>query len=360
MSVIAEIRLDMVAFLVLAAVVSTALTPCSILLSHRIGAVDVPKDNRRMHTRPVPHLGGVALFVSFSVVVVAAREFVLERNEWAAASLPPAEKLTAVLIGGALMFALGLLDDIFNLNAKVKLAGQVVCAAAVFFLGVRIPSIAMFGWHFSDADAGGIVLSFLLTVLWIIAITNMINLIDGLDGLAAGVTGIAALAIAYAAYLNGLYATAFAMGVLAGASLGFLPFNFYPAKIFMGDAGALFLGFALASVSLIEPAKGATIMAMIAPVLVLGVPVFDIAFAVIRRKIRGKSVFSADKGHLHHQLARIGMGQRRSVLMLYGISGVMGMAAIVFSRGLYFESAALGIIAVLFILVLIWNWNNKD
>jgi len=188
----------------------------------------------------------------------------------------------------------------------------------------------------------------------------MINLIDGLDGLASGVVGIAALAIAYSAYINGYPAAGFAMAIIAGAALGFLPFNFFPAKVFMGDSGAMFLGFALASVSIISPAKGATIVAIIAPVIVLGVPLFDIVFAMFRRVRQRQSIFEADKGHLHHQLTRIGIGQRRSVMMLYGISGIMGIAAVVFSRELYLEAVALFLIAVVFIIVLIWGWNKRQ
>jgi UDP-GlcNAc:undecaprenyl-phosphate GlcNAc-1-phosphate transferase len=231
-----------------------------------------------------------------------------------------------------------------------------VCATIAFFLGVRIPAFNIFGWHFATDS----VVCFLITIIWIVAITNMINLIDGLDGLAAGVAGIAALAIGYSAYINELHTVTFSMLILAGSALGFLPFNFYPAKTFMGDGGAMFLGFMLASISIIGPAKGATIMAVIAPVLVLGVPVFDVAFAMIRRVLKGRPIFTPDKGHLHHQLARIGIGQRRSVLMLYGISGIMGIAAIVFSRQLFLEATGLFLIAVVFILALIWGWNKKD
>jgi UDP-GlcNAc:undecaprenyl-phosphate GlcNAc-1-phosphate transferase len=181
-----------------------------------------------------------------------------------------------------------------------------------------------------------------------------------MDGLAAGVTSIASLALGYSAYLHGQYAVTFAMVVIAGAALGFLPFNFFPAKVFMGDGGALFIGFVLASVSVIGPAKGPALVATIVPVLVLGLPIFDVLFAIVRRKAKGRSIFSADKGHLHHQLSFMGMGQRRSVLMLYGISAVMGIAAIMLSRRLYLESVFLFFTAVLFIVILIWGWNRKE
>jgi len=343
----------------IAFVVSFVATPLAIWISKRANAYDVPKDDRRMHTAPIPRLGGIAIFISFFVCTFILRALI---NTGYIADQDAATligKLQAVLIAGALIFLLGIVDDVKGLRARYKLLGQIGCASLAFALGVRIPAITVFGWHFTGETGAGMFVSFIITVIWLVAITNMINLIDGLDGLAAGVVGIAALAIAYSAYINGYPSSAFAMAVIAGASLGFLPFNFYPAKVFMGDSGAMFLGFALASVAIISPAKGATVVAIIAPVLVLGVPLFDIAFAMIRRLIRRQSIFEADKGHLHHQLTRIGIGQRRSALMLYGISGIMGIAAIVFSRELYLEAIGLFLIAVVFIFVLIWGWNKK-
>ena len=345
----------------IAFVIALAATPLSIQISKRIGAFDVPKDNRRMHKVPIPRLGGIAIFISFFVCTLILRAlinagFIADQN----AELL-LEKLQAILISGTVIFILGVIDDIKGLRARYKLLGQIGCSALAFALGVRIPAVTLFGWQFLGEDGAGAFVSFIVTVVWLIAITNMINLIDGLDGLAAGVVGIAALAIAYSAYINGYPTAAFAMAVIAGAALGFLPFNFYPAKVFMGDCGAMFLGFVLASVSIISPAKGATVFAIIAPVIVLGVPLFDVAFAMFRRRTRGQSIFEADKGHLHHQLTRIGIGQRRSALMLYGISGIMGIAAIVFSRELYLEAIGLVLIAVVFIFVLIWGWDKtKD
>ena len=350
---------------------SFAASPLSIFISKRTGALDIPADNRRMHKDPVPRLGGIAIFVSFFVGTLVLRALVsggyLTGFHVSGHLIQtPADieemlaKLTAVLVSGSLIFVLGLIDDFKDIRALVKLAGQIGCSAIAFAMGIRIPAVDLFGWQFADGSTGDLFISFLITVLWLVAITNMINLIDGLDGLAAGVSGIAALAIAYTAYINGYATAAFAMAILAGAALGFLPFNFNPAKVFMGDSGAMFLGFAIASVSIISPAKGATIVAIIAPVLVLGVPAFDVAFAIFRRSARGKPVFEADKGHLHHQLARIGIGQRRAALMLYGISGVMGIAAIVFSRDFYLEAIGLFLIAVLFIVVLIWGWDKRD
>ena len=335
--------------------ISLGATPLSIQIAKRTGAMDVPRDGRRMHSEPIPFLGGAALYVSFFIGALVLRTLIAGGYLADQDAEEMLVKLTAVLVSGTLVFVLGLVDDFKNIPAKFKLLGQIGCAIVAFAMGIRIPAISLLGWQFANDSPGGLLISFVVTIFWLVAITNMINLIDGLDGLAAGVTGIAALAIAYTAYISGYYTAAFAMAMLAGATLGFLPFNFYPAKVFMGDSGALFLGFVFASVSIISPAKSATLVAIIAPVLVLGVPAFDVAFAMFRR---GKHVFEADRGHLHHQLTRIGIGQRRSVLMLYGISGVMGIAAIVFSRDFYIEAIGLFLIAVLFILVLIWGWNK--
>ena len=361
-AVSATIMLYNIGCIALAFAISFGATPLSILIAKRAKAYDIPKDNRRMHDHPIPRLGGIAIFISFTVGAFILRTLILQGyipGHSSADTMEMLGKLTAVIIAGALIFILGLVDDFKNIHALIKLAGQIGCATVAFALGIRIPAITFFGWQFADGSSGDLFVSYIVTVIWLIAITNMINLIDGLDGLAAGVSGIAALSISYSAYIHGYYTAAFAMAILAGATLGFLPFNFHPAKVFMGDCGAMFLGFAIAAVSIISPAKGATIVALIAPVLVLGVPAFDVAFAMIRRRLRGKSVLEADKGHLHHQLARIGIGHRRSVLMLYGISGVMGIAAIVFSRNFYLEAIGLFLIAVLFIMVLIWGWNTK-
>ena len=357
---LAMLHIAAVGFMCLAIAISLATTPLSIIIAKKGGVMDVPADGRRMHKRPIPRLGGVAIFISFIVAVLIYRAFVLAGFNWAHDPADTIPKLTAVLVGGIIIFVLGVIDDTLDLPPKAKLLGQIGCAAVVFAMGLRIPSIRSFGWHFAENSAGDIIISFILTVFWIVLITNMINLIDGLDGLAAGVAGIAALAIAYSSYIHGQYTSAFLMIILAGAALGFLPFNFYPAKAFMGDSGAMFLGFMLAAVSIIGPAKSSTLIATVAPVLVLGVPLFDVGFAVIRRKLRGKPIFSADKEHLHHQLTSMGMGQRRSVLMLYGISGIMGIAAIVFARSLYLEAIGLFSIAVVFILIFIWGWNKDE
>ena len=203
----------------------------------------------------------------------------------------------------------------------------------------------------------------MVTVLWIVGITNTINLVDGLDGLAAGVASIAAVSIAYVAYIHGdtygMTVVCLAMVCLAGGAVGFLPYNFYPSKIFMGDGGSLYLGFMLASLSVVGPLKQSTLVAIIVPVAVLGIPIFDTFFAIVRRLVNHRPIMEADKGHLHHRLIRSGYGQRRAVLMIYGISGIMGMTAILISRNLYKDAFALFCIAVLYVYVFLTDPNHK-
>ncbi|MDR0519057.1 MAG: undecaprenyl/decaprenyl-phosphate alpha-N-acetylglucosaminyl 1-phosphate transferase [Clostridiales Family XIII bacterium] len=363
MNEITELRLVTLGCIVIPAAITLALTPLSMRVAGHIGAIDVPKDGRRMHDRPVPCFGGMSIFVG----VIAALLYI-ENGFFSGGPLLgrygviSGGEISGLIAGGAIIFVVGVIDDVRGMRPVPKLLMQIVGAAAAFAFGVRIDAIKLFGVNFLGDTATGVAVSFIITVIWIVAIINMINLIDGMDGLAAGVTGISSLAIAYASYIWGYYDIAFGMCAIAGAAFGFLPFNFYPAKSFMGDGGAMFLGFMLASVAIggdTSQAKGTTIIAIIVPALVLGVPLFDVLFAVFRRAARRQPIFKADKGHLHHQLTNIGMGQRRTVVMLYGITSVMGVAAILLSRKLILESIFLFCVAVLFIIVLIWKWNVK-
>jgi UDP-GlcNAc:undecaprenyl-phosphate GlcNAc-1-phosphate transferase len=304
-------------------------TPAAIKLAPKIGAVDVPRDGRRMHTKAMPRLGGLAIYIGTTAALLVF--------------LPFSSSLMGLIAGGTLMFLVGIIDDVKSLPAKVKLGCQILCAFILFRFSVRISFI-------SDPFGEGYyyfpwIVSLLVTVLWIVGITNTINLIDGLDGLAGGVTVIASVSIAYIAHISDRPDVCMAMLAISGAALGFLRFNFYPARIFMGDGGALFLGFMIAGFSVISPMKSATVLATVAPVLVLGLPIFDTAFAILRRLINRRPIMEADKGHLHHRIMAAGLGQRRTVLTLYAISGVMGAAAILLSRDLFLESALLILIA---------------
>ena len=318
-------------------VIALAVTPLAIRVAPKIGAVDIPKDDRRMHTKTMPRFGGIAIYAG-SIIAMALL-------------LPSAtdDRIIGIWIGATLIFLMGVIDDIKGLSAKAKLIGQILCAVILFLSDVRISFI-------TNPIDGQLILfptavSLIVTVLWIVGISNTINLIDGLDGLAAGVSLIATCVIAYIAYIHGRYEITMAFMAIAGSCLGFLPFNFHPAKIFMGDGGALYLGFMIASISVMSPMKSATVIATILPIFVLALPIFDTAFAIFRRWLSGKPIMEADKGHLHHRIMAVGMGQKRTVLTLYAISGIMGVAAVLISRDLFFDAMLLIVIAATLVYV---------
>ncbi len=317
-------------------VLSLAMTPVAIKLAPKIGAIDVPKDGRRMHSKAMPRFGGLAIFTGSTISMAIFLNF--------------DQRIIGILVGGVLIYILGVLDDLRNLPAKVKFMGQISIAIIMYMFDIRIKFITNF---FGEGKSYfGAALCFVVTILWIVGITNTVNLIDGLDGLAAGTSAIASLCIAYVAYIHGMYLVSGSMLALAGGALGFLPFNFYPAKIFMGDGGSLYLGFMLSTLSILGPIKSATIVAVIIPVLVLGLPIFDTAFAIFRRVVNKRPIMEADKGHLHHRLMSLGYGQRRATLMLYCVSGIMGVAAVTYSRGLWVET--IGLFAISFLMIYIF------
>ncbi len=298
----------------LAAVIVWALTPVIRAVAIRFGIVAVP-NSRSVHTKPLPYLGGVAIYAGF----VAA----------AAAALGPREPLVVALaLGGGVILVLGMVDDLRPLSAWTKLLVEFAVAGAMVWAGIRIewmtnPLGGLFHTGFWGIP---------LTMLWIVGVTNLLNVIDGLDGLAAGITSIVALTLLFACRQAGQVHTALLTAALAGSALGFLPHNFNPAKIIMGDAGALFLGFAIALISVEGPIKSAATVAMFVPVLALGVPIFDAAFAVWRRAVSRRSMVVADRDHLHHRLLRMGYSQRQAVMLMYSVSGFFGASAITLSR----------------------------
>ena len=327
---------------ILAFLISMAFTPVAIKLAYKIGAIDVPKDGRRMHTHAIPRFGGMAIFLGTMVSMTAFLGF--------------NSQILGVMTGGALMYLLGVIDDLKNLPAKLKLVVQIGIAALMYGWGLRIEFLTNFFGEGKLIFAAPV--SCFLTILWIVGITNTVNLIDGLDGLAAGTSAISALCLAYVMYIYGYYLPAAAMLALAGGTLGFLPFNFYPAKIFMGDGGSLFLGFMLATLSVVGFTKGATVIATSVPIFVLGLPIFDTAFAIFRRLANKRPIMEADKGHLHHRLMNLGYGQRRATLMLYCVSAIMGIAAVAFSRDLNVEGFGLVAVAMVQIYIFLTDPNH--
>ena len=328
-------------------VIALFMTPISMGLAHRFRIMDVPEDGRRMHNRAIPSFGGLAIFVATMIVFLI---FIVKYNH-----------IPAIMLGGTIMFALGVLDDKKNLPAYVKFLVQLATAILMYALGIRFEFIHnYFGegvFHISSAA------DFIITVIWIVGITNSINLIDGIDGLAAGTVVINALCMAYIVsndgQMMGRVAATMAFVAMSGACLGFLPFNFSPAKTFMGDSGALFLGFMIATLSTIGRLKSSAAITMIVPIFVLALPLFDTAFAILRRTFSKSSIMEADKKHLHLVLMASGYGHRRAVIMLYGISGIMGVAAILLSRNLRVESIALFAVACLYIYVFLTDSSNS-
>lgn len=297
---------------------SDIMIPWVVRLAYRIGKVDAP-DARKVHTTPIPRLGGVAIFAGFALGLGLLRWLV--PGDLFALDGP----LRGVLAGGALMFLVGVLDDLRPLNAKLKFALQIVAAGVAYYLGVRI--------EFVSNPWGGMfflqgVLPLLITVFWLVGITNTINLIDGLDGLAGGVSLIAAGTIGVIALQTNQVVPGVLALALAGATIGFLRYNFNPAKIFMGDGGALFLGFTLAAIAIMGVLKLIVAMAFALPLLILGVPILDTSFAILRRIWHRKPIFSPDRGHLHHRLLDAGLDQRRAVLVIYGICLILGGLAL--------------------------------
>lgn len=322
-----------------------ALTPLVIKIAKKYNLVDIPKDERRVHNKPMPRVGGIAIVASMFIGL--AIYYFITKN---IPSIALSKKFCGFLIGGIIIFIMGLIDDIFNLKARYKFLFQLLAAIVAYLFEVRISGIKIpfiytdiinFGW-----------LDFPITIIWIIGITNAINLIDGLDGLAAGISAISATAlliifITTSASLEAIVITA----VLVGATLGFLPYNFNPAKTFMGDVGSNFLGFTLACVSILGFAKGYTILAIIAPVLALGVPIFDTLFAMIRRILKGQSVLKPDGGHIHHRLLKMGLSQRQAVLVLYTVTSILCMVAVIIISADVWKFILLILIIVCFIFI---------
>lgn len=300
---------DFILAFFIALAVSYLLIPRIIALAVRTGEMDMP-DERKVHTAPIPRLGGIAIYVAFMAAVLLTVDMTRE--------------IAGLLLGGTVIAIVGIIDDLKDLPAKVKLFGQIIAAAVLVLFDVRIDFI-------SDPFGDLIYLEYLAvpaTLFWIVGITNTVNLIDGLDGLAGGVSTIASITILLVALQQDYLLVVVLTAALSGSVLGFLRYNFNPAKIFMGDTGSMFLGYMLAGISVIGAVKSAATVALIVPIFALGLPILDTTFAIIRRYLGGKPIFKPDRGHLHHRLLDLGFSQRQAVLLMYVISGVLGVSAI--------------------------------
>ncbi len=304
----------MIAAFLVSGILSFILTPVAKKIAHKIGAIDVPKDDRRMHKEPIPRLGGLAVFFAFLVSVILIVPIDLE--------------LQGILLGAVVIVVLGVIDDSVSLPAIVKLFVQIAAALIVVLHGVRIDVLSNVNVFSNNAYLSLGVWSVPVTVIWIVAITNAVNLIDGLDGLSVGVCTIASISLLLISAIVSEFTIVVIMAALAGACIGFLPYNMNPAKIFVGDTGATFLGFILATMSIQGMFKTYAILSFAAPFLVLGLPIFDTVFAICRRLLHGQSPMHADRGHIHHRLIDVGFNQKQTVLILYLISGILGISAV--------------------------------
>lgn len=313
---------DLIFCFTIAFAISLAATPFVITLAHKIGAVDVPDSQRRVHKKPIPRLGGLAIFYGFLVALLCFAKI--------------DEQLRGILIGALIIVGIGIIDDVKQLRALIKLAAQLLAAVIVVFHNVRITAISVPGFISETGVLHLGIFSIPITIAWIVVVTNAVNLIDGLDGLAVGISSIASFSLFFIAILGGEQNVAIISAALAGGCLGFLPYNFNPAKIFMGDTGSQFLGFMLSAICIQGLFKGYVIISFIIPLLILGLPLFDTIFAILRRAWNHKPIMGADRGHLHHRLLDSGFSQKQTVAILYIIASILGISAVlVLERGAY-------------------------
>ncbi len=310
-----NVAIIVVLALVLACVVTYLLTPAVKLLACRIGAIDVPKDNRRMHKEPIPRMGGLAIFLGFFFAVLLFNQFT--------------GQMKSMMFGAVIIVILGVLDDRFTLKAGPKFLIQIAAALIAALGGNAIHVISNPNVFSPDPYWNLGAWSIPISVLWIVAITNAVNLIDGLDGLAVGVSSISSITMLVIALLVSDGEVAVTMGALCGACLGFLPYNKNPAQIFMGDTGSTFLGYILAVTSIQGLFKFYSLISFVVPFLMLGLPIFDTAFAFFRRISHGQNPMKADRSHVHHRLIDMGLNQKQAVAVLYVISAILGVCAVV-------------------------------
>ena len=307
--------------LLTALVVSFLMTPVVKSFAYKVGAIDVPKDERRMHHKPIPRLGGLAIFAGFMASILLFVDIRLN------------PQMQSILLGAVIIVVLGVVDDIMALPAKLKFVIQIAAALIPVLNGVSIQALS--NPNIFSPNAYWVLnwLSVPITVLWIVGITNAVNLIDGLDGLANGVSAISATTMLVIALVGGQTQVAIVLAALVGGCVGFMPYNMNPAKMFMGDTGATFLGYILATMSIQGLFKYYAVISFVVPFLILGLPIFDTAFAFIRRIAHGQSPMHADRSHIHHRLIDMGLNQKQAVATLYVISAILGLSAVVLTTG---------------------------
>lgn len=307
--------LDQIFLITLTTFVFTALImPFTNKIAEHIGAIDVPKDDRRVHNKPIPKLGGLGIFMGFLFGYMLFGVQSIQMN--------------SILIGSFIIIIYGIIDDIKTLNARYELLGQLIAASTIVLYGqILLTDITIFG---QTIEFG--LLSYPITIFFILGCTNVIRLIDGIDGLSSGISSIFFLTIGIIAFFQGQVETLeiTLTFIMLGSCAGFLVHNFYPAKLFAGEAGSAFMGFIIAVISLLGY-KGTLLTSVLVPILILAVPILDTLFAIIRRKLKGMPIFEADKDHLHHQLLKKKYSQRRTVLVIYAINILFSIASILYA-----------------------------
>ncbi|MHB1653712.1 MAG: glycosyltransferase family 4 protein [Desulfitobacteriaceae bacterium] len=299
-------------------------TPLSMVLAKKWGAIDYP-GSRRVHKRPIPRLGGLALYAAFWLAALATQVQVWDQTHW------------GLFIGSTLILIVGIWDDVRGMKPLVKLFWQVAAATILLLFGFSLDFVSLPIIGSVHLGSFGLV----LIVFWVIGLVNTVNISDGLDGLAAGICFGTALLLFWSANRINQVPAAHLTLALAGASLGFLFYNFHPARVFMGDSGSMFLGYIIGGISIAGLLKTATILGLVFPLLVLGMPLTDLTFAIIRRKLRRRPISTADRGHLHHRLLDAGLSQRQAVLLMYGISACFGLTAVLGATGYWAWAVAL-------------------
>ena len=321
--------------------------PVVRLIAFKIGAVDVPKDKRRMHKTPVPRMGGLSIFFGFLVSYLCFTPTIEVKH-------------LGILIGATILVITGIIDDKYAIRASVKLLFQLVAAVIPVCLGLKIEFLTNPNFFSDKALMMLGSLSIPITIIWIIGLTNALNLIDGLDGLAGGIAAISSICLVIVALSTGNTVTIIPLAAIAGATLGFLPYNMNPAKIFMGDTGALFLGYMLATLSVDGFFKSYAAINFLIPFIVLGLPIFDTSFAILRRIIHKKPIMSPDRSHLHHRLVDKGFSQREAVGILCSITGLLSLTSIVWVTEGWKRMCLMLIVSIVYLFAIKFYVHNKS
>jgi UDP-GlcNAc:undecaprenyl-phosphate GlcNAc-1-phosphate transferase len=318
------------AVVVLAALTSAYATPLVRKLATHVGMVDETGD-RRMHEQPKPRIGGIAVFLGFAFALFSTLGYLIARNQLR--DFDKIHDVIGMLFGATLILMVGIWDDIMGLRPRNKFVAQIVVAGISLLYGFVIKDVAN-PFHPGDYIHFPVPWNYALSLIWYVGMMNAINFIDGLDGLLSGLTAISGTSLAIIAVGHGHPELALVLAALVGGTLGFLPFNFNPATIILGDSGALFIGYVFATVSIIGTSKTAFTISLLIPLIVLALPILDTVFTIIRRTSKGKKITEGDRGHFHHQLVfRFGLNVRQAVLLIYALCVVLGVVAFLVSGG---------------------------